>query len=139
MTQEILHHEHLLLRCQVKNTNLVRDLHFIRNWMSSLIESIGMTVLIPPLAKYCDLPNNKGVTALAGLTTSHLAIHFWDEDPNQDAMIQFDCYSCSTFSIHNVLAQINVFTITSKVECAYVHRNERFVIEEFELDYPQHV
>jgi len=135
MTQNVLEHEHLLLRCQVKNTSKVRDLHFIRNWMTSLIESIGMTVLIPPLAKYCDLPNNKGVTALAGLTTSHLAIHFWDENPDLDATIQFDCYSCQTFSIQTVLDQLNVFTITSEVECAYIHRNENFVIDEFRLKY----
>lgn len=104
-----LTHKHLILRGEVANTPLLQDLHFLRSWTSSLIEAIGMEILIPPQAAYCDKVNNRGATVLAGLTTSSLTLHIWDDtDP---AVLQFDLYSCKSFLIDDVLSKINVFSL----------------------------
>lgn len=107
MQHEILEHKHFIVRAEVKNTPLLQDLSFIENWMSELIEEIGMVVLIEPQAVYCDKINNRGVTAIAALSTSSTTLHIWDEvDP---AVIQFDLYSCKSFDKNSVLTAINAF------------------------------
>ena len=107
MIQEPLEHRHLIVRAEVKNTPLLQDLQFIRNWIESLVDKIGMELLIPPQAAYCDKQKNRGVTALAGLTTSSLSLHIWDEvDP---AIVQFDLYSCRSFILDDVLSEMNRF------------------------------
>ena len=104
-----LTHKHLILRGEVADTPLLRDLQFLRNWTESLIEAISMEILIPPAAAYCDKVRNRGATVMAGLTTSSMTLHIWDDaDP---PVIQFDLYSCQNFSIDDVLSKINVFSL----------------------------
>jgi S-adenosylmethionine/arginine decarboxylase-like enzyme len=104
-----LTHKHLILRGEVADTPLLQDLQFLRNWTESLIEVVGMEILIPPVAAYCDKVRNRGATVLAGLTTSSITLHIWDDaDP---PVIQFDLYSCAPFVIDDVLSKINVFSL----------------------------
>lgn len=116
-----LTHKHLIFRGEVANTSLLQDLQFLRNWTSSLIEFIGMETLIAPQAAYCDKINNRGATVIAGLTTSSLTIHIWDDaDP---AVLQFDLYSCKEFVIEDVLSKINVFSL-SRYEYYLLNRDQ---------------
>jgi S-adenosylmethionine/arginine decarboxylase-like enzyme len=47
-----------------------------------------------PHATYVDTPGNKGVTAIVGIETSHIAFHVWDEEV--PAKLQFDLYTCGS-------------------------------------------
>jgi len=101
----LLEHKHYIIRASVKHTKALQDLELIEEWMKELIHSIDMKILIDPVAVYCDKENNKGVTAIAAIETSHLALHIWDEvDP---AVMQFDLYSCKQFDESIVLQSID--------------------------------
>lgn len=101
----LLEHKHYIIRASVKHTKALQDLKLIEEWMKELIHSIDMKILIDPVAVYCDKENNKGVTAIAAIETSHLALHIWDEvDP---AVMQFDLYSCKQFDESIVLKSID--------------------------------
>jgi S-adenosylmethionine/arginine decarboxylase-like enzyme len=38
-----------------------------------------MKILIGPIAKYLDVPGNRGLTVAAIIETSHIVMHCWDE------------------------------------------------------------
>lgn len=95
MLTPLLEHRHYIIRAEIDNGENIYNLDLIEQWMKDLIKQIEMEILIPPAAKYCDEKNNRGVTAIAAIKTSHMAIHIWDElDP---AVMQFDLYSCKGF------------------------------------------
>lgn len=105
----ILDHQHLIVRSYVDNPP--NDPIAIKEWLKDLIDSIGMKVAVGleanPIAYYCDLENNKGLTGLAILETSHCAIHVWDED--RPALVQFDLYSCSKIDPKAIFEKLSVF------------------------------
>ncbi len=51
---------------------------------------------------------NRGITAISVIETSHIAMHVWDEP--QPALMQLDIYSCAEF---------NPYLIDLKVQCEY--------------------
>ena len=76
----------------------------IKQWLSQLVSDIGMKVIMGPLSFYVSKEGNKGITAIVGIETSHIAIHVWDE-PNP-AMVQFDLYTCSTLPVDLILKKL---------------------------------
>jgi len=101
----MLEHKHFIVRAEVKYTPQLQDIKYIQKWMKSLIECIGMEILIKPKAVYCDKENNRGITCIAALSTSSCALHVWDDvDP---CVLQFDLYSCKGFKEAYVLSMIN--------------------------------
>ena len=76
----------------------------IKNWLTELVEAIGMKIVMGPHAFYVSKEGNQGLTAFVGIETSHIAIHIWDE-PNP-ALIQFDLYTCSTLPVDLVLENL---------------------------------
>ena len=102
-------YKHLILRGEVKNSLLLKDLHFLRSWAHDLVELIGMELLVLPQAAYCDNVNRRRASLFAILTNSHLSLHISDDsDP---AMIDFDLCSSAPFLIDDVLSKINVFSL----------------------------
>ena len=61
-----------------------------------------MKILQGPFASYVTKEGNRGVTGMAMIETSHIAIHVWDE--YEPALVQCDVYSCANFSSSEVLA-----------------------------------
>jgi S-adenosylmethionine/arginine decarboxylase-like enzyme len=49
-----------------------------------------MKVFMGPYVKYCNMPGNRGITAIAIIETSHIAMHIWDEP--KPALMQMDVY-----------------------------------------------
>ena len=74
-----------------------------------------MQVLAPPTGAYCSDVGNRGLTILVPITTSHLALHIWDEpDP---ARLELDVYSCKAFdpqTIYDHLVSLEPIEIKSK-------------------------
>lgn len=110
-------HKHLIIRAEVNNPP--KDEVFVVEWMKSLIDSIGMKVLMGPFAKYLDKEGNRGITTVAIIETSHIAMHIWDEkDPS---LIQLDVYTCGPLDVSLVVEKLKEFDPV-KVEMKYLDR-----------------
>ena len=110
-------HKHLIIRAEV--TTPPTDEKFIVEWMKKLIDSIGMKVLMGPYAKYLDVVGNRGLTAVAIIETSHIALHVWDED--SPSLMQLDVYTCGPLEPQLVVDAIQEFN-PIKVEMKYLDR-----------------
>lgn len=112
-------HQHLIVRAEITNPPLAKDLDAVCAWMSKLISKIGMKELAAPRARYCAVEGNRGLTADAIIETSHCALHSWDECV--PAILQFDVYTCSELCVEDVIAELDVFKPT-KVEYKFLDR-----------------
>jgi len=101
-----MEHKHIIIRANINKPP--KDIRFIRKWINKLIISIGMKRLGgQPLAVYCDKEGNRGLTCLAILNTSHIALHTWDE--TNPGMLQLDVYTCGTLDKDVVIKNIEQF------------------------------
>ncbi len=110
-------HKHLIIRAEV--TTPPTDEQLTVEWMKKLISTIGMKVLMGPYAKYLDVVGNRGLTSVAIIETSHIALHVWDEV--SPALIQLDVYTCGPLDTQLVVNAIQEFNPT-KVEMKYLDR-----------------
>jgi S-adenosylmethionine/arginine decarboxylase-like enzyme len=110
-------HKHLIIRAEV--TNPPTDEAFVIDWIKTLVDTINMKVLMGPYAKYLDVVGNRGITAVAIIETSHIALHVWDED--SPALVQLDVYTCGCLEPQLVVDALQVFSPT-KVEMKYLDR-----------------
>jgi S-adenosylmethionine/arginine decarboxylase-like enzyme len=100
-----MHHKHLLVRAEISNT--ITDTKKIEEWISNLIDIIGMKILHGPTSVYCNKEGNRGITGFAIIETSHISLHTWDEtDP---ATLQLDVYTCADLEIDLVFAALSIF------------------------------
>jgi len=117
MENPILIHKHLIVRAEINNPP--KDVEYLKSWMSDFIKFINMKVMLGPYVAYCDNVGNKGITGVAVIETSHIAIHVWDE-PNP-ALMQLDVYSCANFDPYKIAEKIK--TDFSAVKCDYKFLN----------------
>ena len=85
-------HKHILINAKVNNS--LGSTEDAVSFLKDLVERVGMKILMGPHATYVDTPGNKGVTAIVGIETSHIAFHVWDEEV--PAKLQFDLYTCGS-------------------------------------------
>ena len=74
-----------------------------------------------PTAVYVDTENNKGITAVQCIETSHIALHCWDEV--SPAIVQLDVYTCGSLDKEIVLLFLDEFEPV-KVDHAVIDRAE---------------
>jgi len=117
MENPLLIHKHLIVRAEINNPP--KDVEYLKSWMSDFIKFINMKVMLGPYVAYCDNVGNKGITGVAVIETSHIAIHVWDE-PNP-ALMQLDVYSCANFDPYKIAEKIK--TDFSAVKCDYKFLN----------------
>ena len=106
-------HKHIIIRAEVLNPP--SDETHTSNQVKTLIEDIGMKILMGPFAKYVDMVGNRGLTVATIIETSHIVLHTWDEcDP---ALMQLDVYTCGPFDpeiVFKWLEQYNPINIDHK-------------------------
>jgi len=95
--------------------------------MRSLVDKIGMNILMGPYAVYSDMEGNAGLTAVTIIETSHIALHVWDEVT--PALMQLDVYTCSTLDINDVFEAIQEWEPT-KIEYKYIDREHDLTLIE---------
>lgn len=101
-------HKHLIVDAFI--TNPPTNEADMKAFLVDIIESIGMTVATltdnqpNPIAWYCAEEGNEGMTATAILTTSHIALHVWDNV--SPAELHFDLYSCSDFDAQAIVQKL---------------------------------
>jgi S-adenosylmethionine/arginine decarboxylase-like enzyme len=122
-------HKHLIIRAEV-NQPAVDPEYISQTWMINLINKIGMNILMGPYATYCDMPGNRGLTAVTIIETSHIALHIWDEE--NPAMMQLDVYTCGPLDPYDVVNAIQEFDPV-RVEMKYLDREHNLV----EIPLPQ--
>lgn len=96
-------HNQLILNGYINNPP--KDTDDAIQWLTGLVDKIGMKIIQGPYSSYVDMPGNRGLTAMVMIETSHIAFHIWDEE--NPALIQFDLYTCSTLDAELVIKEID--------------------------------
>jgi len=118
----MLEHKHLIIRAEVEKPIINRNK--ARKFLRSLIKKINMKELYGPVASYCKMAGNRGITAFAVIETSHLAMHIWDED--NPSLIQLDVYSCSSFDPRIVFDHLEIMQPV-KVDYKFLDRETQLI------------
>lgn len=118
MKNPILTHKHLIIRAEA-NKVPHKEITLL-NWLKGFIASINMNILMGPYVKYCDMEGNRGITGIAVIETSHVAIHVWDEP--YPALMQIDIYSCSEFDPYKIANKIKEDFDVVKLDYKYLNR-----------------
>ena len=122
MTQK---HKHLIVRADIGWCPKEEDLNGISDWIRSLIKKIDMKLLAGPYTTYVNEEGNKGMTSVAIIETSHIALHIWDE--TNPGLMQLDVYSCADFLPDDVFNEINSMFNTVKMEYKFLDREKELV------------
>ena len=122
MTQR---HKHLIVRADIGWCPQEEDLNKISDWIRSLIKKIDMKLLAGPYTTYVNEKDNKGMTSVAIIETSHIALHIWDEV--SPGLMQLDVYSCADFNPPDVFDKINALFQTIKMEYKFLDREKELV------------
>jgi S-adenosylmethionine/arginine decarboxylase-like enzyme len=96
-------HLHLLIKGYVSNPP--REPELVDKFLNDLVERVRMKVVAGPTSVYVADPGNEGATGTVTLATSHASIHIWDS--STPSLFQFDIYSCSEFTIEEVVGCIH--------------------------------
>ena len=122
MTQQ---HKHLIVRADIGWCPQEEDLNKISDWIRGLIKKIDMKLLAGPYTTYVNEKGNKGMTSVAIIETSHIALHIWDEvSPD---LMQLDVYSCADFNPPDVFDKVNELFQTIKMEYKFLDREKKLV------------
>lgn len=106
-------HQHLLVSATIKKP--IQNTALASLWAQDLIRLLDMQMLAPPTSAYCTDKGNRGLTLLVPITTSHIALHIWDE--TEPAHLELDVYSCKSFhpqTVFDHLSCMNPITIKHK-------------------------
>ena len=118
MKNPIKVHKHLIIRAEANR--VPTDEEQLTEWLKDFIETINMKILMGPYVKYCKIEGNRGITGIAVIETSHIAIHVWDE-PNP-ALMQIDVYSCAEFDVDEIAEKIKQDFDVVKLDYKYLNR-----------------
>jgi S-adenosylmethionine/arginine decarboxylase-like enzyme len=122
MTQQ---HKHLIVRADIGWCPQEEDLNKISDWIRNLIRKIDMKLLAGPYTTYVNEEGNKGMTSVAIIETSHIALHIWDEV--KPGLMQLDVYSCANFNPQDIFDMVNELFKTIKIEYKFLDREKELV------------
>lgn len=120
-------HKHLLVKGYLKEPLQKEFLPELEDWFVRLVDKVGMNILIPPKAVWCDTPGNEGLTCTVCIDTSHSSIHSWPD------FFTFDLYSCKDFEVDDVFDMLYELG-TVKVEYDVIDRNSHRRFHYFEKE-----
>lgn len=121
----IVHH-HLIYQAKVGNKKLGTDSeNKLKQFLYNLLKEVDMKCLIPA---QLSLSHQKAWTGIVGITTSHIAFHFW----TKEKYVQLDIYSCKSFNRTKVVEFLNNFWKASDVKALFIDREvgKKYKIEE---------
>jgi len=118
MKNSLLVHKHLIVRAEAVTPPT--DEEQLTQWMKEFVESINMKIFMGPYVKYCHMEGNRGITAVAIIETSHIAMHIWDEI--NPALMQFDVYSCGDLDVEAICKKIKEDFNIQKIEYKFLNR-----------------
>lgn len=115
------------------------EIEAVKQKFQQIIHDIRMKALAPPFIRYLEEPaENKGLTGIMPIETSHIAFHFWDTpdisiltDSTSKCLLQFDLYTCGALSqaqVARVLHHMSAYKPTA-AEITLLNRNRGLAIE----------
>ena len=116
-------HRHLIIRATVTNPPV--DCAAVHTWLCELCELIGMNLLAGPITAYVEDVGNRGVTGVCIISTSHIAVHVWDEPT--PAIVQLDVYTCAELDPQRVIDHLQVFE-PMHVDTHYLDRDSKLTV-----------
>ena len=119
-------HKHLLIRSYVEEP--FTETQDAKNWLRELVQKIGMKLLPNggPHSDYVEVEGNEGLTGVAMIETSHIAMHIWDKlDP---PLLQMDVYSCADYEVDTIVDHLKVMKPIS-LEYMSIDRNDNLKLE----------
>lgn len=123
----MIQHKHLIIRANVANPP--KNVTWASEWLEALIEKIGMKLLRGPIGAYVTAPGNQGLTMVAVIETSHIAMHVWDEE--NPALLQLDVYTCGSLNPETVFEHMEPFGVTNR-QVLYLDREHE--IKEIDIE-----
>ena len=118
MQNNLLVHKHLIIRAEALSPPM--DEAELKTWFEDFVKSINMKIFMGPYVKYCHMEGNRGITAVAIIETSHIAMHIWDEI--NPALMQFDVYSCGDLDVEAICKKIKKDFNIQKIEYKFLNR-----------------
>jgi S-adenosylmethionine/arginine decarboxylase-like enzyme len=118
MKTSLLIHKHLIIRAEVNNPP--KDVNKLTEWLKDFISSINMKVMLGPYVAYCNNEGNRGITGVAVIETSHIAMHVWDEPV--PALMQIDIYSCAEFNPYLIADKLKKDFDVVKMDYKFLNR-----------------
>jgi len=118
MKNNLLVHKHLIIRAEAMKAPT--DEKKLKDWFEEFIRSIDMKLFMGPYVKYRHMEGNRGITAVAIIETSHIAMHIWDEV--SPSLMQFDVYSCGELDVKDICDKIKEDFDVSKIEYKFLNR-----------------
>ena len=118
MKNSLLIHKHLIVRAEVNNPP--KDVDQLTEWLKDFIASINMKVMLGPYVAYCNNEGNRGITGVAVIETSHIAMHVWDEPV--PALMQIDIYSCAEFNPYLIADKLKKDFDVVKMDYKFLNR-----------------
>ena len=120
----MIKHHHFIGRFEVTNPPQGSRRDYLVDWMTKLIEGQGMNILSGPHVAFVEKTGNRGLTGVAIIETSHVAVHIWDE--TNPALVQLDFYTCGTLDKGAILEAIEPWGVV-KHSFLVLDREEDFV------------
>lgn len=134
-----IEHHHLLVRMETQICPSADQVEVVKQKFQQIIHDIRMKALAPPIVRYLEEPKeNKGMTGIMPIETSHIAFHFWDTpekailtSPESKCLLQFDLYTCGTLSHAQIARVLQHMTCYSPVsaEITLLNRLHGLAIE----------
>jgi len=118
MKNSLLIHKHLIVRAEVNNPP--KDVEKLTEWLKDFIASINMKIMLGPYVAYCNNEGNRGITGVAVIETSHIAVHVWDEPV--PALMQLDVYSCAEFNPYLIADKLKKDFDVVKLDYKFLNR-----------------
>jgi len=120
---KLLEHKHIIIRAEVLDPP--RAEQSTSEQVKTLINDIGMKIMMGPFAARSEMVGNAGLTVATIIETSHVILHTWDEV--SPALMQLDVYTCSHLEPKIVFNWLEQYKPT-KIDYKYIDR-------EFKLDF----
>ena len=120
----MLPHKHLMVNAETGNIRDVLQPEEIKQHVLKLAHLISAKIIIEPQVRYCDSVENTGYIAIAGIGTSHITCHHWDN--TQPQRLQLDIYSCTEYDEKIALKEIWHFWQVVRCNFWLVRRSELF-------------
>lgn len=115
-----MNHRHIIIKAE-KLAKPDWSIVALKGWLEDLVKSVGMKVMIGPVAERCHTPGNEGVTGFVVIETSHASIHIWDKV--EEPYLQFDLYSCEDFDIDEVIDHVMHYFEPQTLHYVLIDRN----------------
>ena len=137
--RDFIQHHHLLMRMELVHCPERKDIPAVKRMVTNILKALNMHSLAPPRVYYLDKPeNNRGMTCIAPIKTSHIAFHFWSNpDPSvfqnveSRCLLEFDIYTCGSMTpsaVKDILHQLAPFRPT-RADIDIFNRRTGLVLE----------